>query len=415
MSPRILYNIFMRDFRKQKKRMTLTILAIAWGTISIMLLLAFGEGLKQQMSKNQKGIGEGIVILWGGQTSIPYEGLGRGRRIAFREEDVAYLQRRMPELKHVAGEYARWGVNMRYKDKVFGENITGLYPCYEDIRTHYPQAGGRFINDLDMQLKRRVVFLGDKLKEKLFGEEDAVGKQVLINSIPFTVIGIMQKKLQMSMYSGPDDQKASIPATTFAAIFGDQYLNLIIYQPREFDNMKGIEKRVFEVMGAKDKFDPKDEQAISVWNVAENEKEFSNIMIGLQIFLGIVGGMSLLIAGVGVANIMYVSIKERTREIGIKMAIGAKKKYILSQFLVEALSITAVGGFFGMSLSYVLTEAFKRIPIESEVLTFMGRPTVSPQIGLIVILVLGVIGFLSGIFPAAKASSVNPVESLRYE
>jgi len=405
----------MRDFRKQKKRMTLTILAIAWGTISIMLLLAFGEGLRLQMSKNQRGLGEGIVILWGGQTSIPFEGLGRGRQIRFMEDDVSYMQKRMPELRHVAGEYSRWGVNLRYKDKIFGQNVVGVYPCYEDIRTHYPQAGGRFINDLDMQQKRRVIFLGDKLKTKLFGDEDAVGKQVLMNSIPFTVIGVMEEKMQMSMYSGPDKEKASIPATTFSAIFGDQYFNLIIYQPKEFDNMKGIEKRLFEIMGAKHKFDPEDKQAISVWDVAANEKEFNNIMIGLQMFLGIVGGMSLLIAGVGVANIMYVSIKERTREIGIKMAIGAKRKYILGQFLVEAFSITGVGGFFGMSLSYILTETFKRIPIQSDVLSFMGRPTVSLEIGLIVIFVLGVIGFLSGIFPAMKASSVNPVESLRYE
>jgi putative ABC transport system permease protein len=415
MSPRILYSIFIRDFRKQKKRMTLTILAIAWGTISIMLLLAFGEGLKKQMLRNQKGLGEGIVILWGGQTSIPFEGLGRGRRIRFREEDVAYLKRRMPELRHVAGEYSRWGANLRYSDKVFSEHLTGVYPCYEDIRTHYPETGGRFINDLDMQLKRRVVFLGDKLKTKLFGEEDAVGKQILINSIPFSVIGVMQKKHQMGMYSGPDDSKASIPATTFAAIFGDTYLNLMILQPYEMDNLKGIEKRVFEVMGERHKFNPKDEQAINVWNVAENAKEFTNIMIGIQLFLGLVGGMSLLIAGVGVANIMYVSIKERTREIGIKMALGAKRKYILTQFLIEALSITFVGGFFGMSLSYILTESFKRIPIESEVLSFMGRPTVSGEVGLIVIIVLGTLGFLSGIFPALRAASVNPVESLRYE
>ena len=138
-------------------------------------------------------------------------------------------------------------------------------------------------------------------------------------------------------------------------------------------------------------------------------------MFGLQLFLGLIGGMSLLIAGVGVANIMYVSIKERTREIGIKMAIGAKRKYVLTQFMIEALSITFVGGFFGMAISYILTEGFKRIPIESEVLDFMGRPTVSLDIGLIVVLVLGVLGFLSGIFPAMRAASVNPVESLRYE
>ncbi|MCX6830287.1 MAG: ABC transporter permease [candidate division Zixibacteria bacterium] len=415
MNPKLLYNVFMRDFRKQKKRMTLTILAIAWGSISIMLLLAFGEGLKSQMLNNQRGLGEGISIMWGGQTSIPFQGLGKGRPIRFTSDDVEYLQRRMPELRHVAGEYTAWGTNIKYKDKIFSERVTGVYPCYEDIRTHYPMSGGRFINNLDMEQKRRVVFLGDELKTKLFGAEDAVGKQVLINSIPFMVIGVMQKKNQMSMYNGPDAACASIPATTFAAIYGYQYFSLMIYQPKDISTSAAVETRVYEVMGAKHKFDPKDERALSIWDVAQEAREFSNIMMGIQIFLGLIGGMSLLIAGVGVANIMYVSIKERTREIGIKMAVGAKRKYILIQFLVESLSITAVGGFFGMSLSYILTEAFKRIPIQSDVLDFMGRPTVSAEIGLIVVAVLGVIGFVSGIFPAAKAASVNPVESLRYE
>ena len=261
MNPKIVYNVFIRDFRKQKKRMTLTILAIAWGTISIMLLLAFGEGLKDQMFRNQRGLGEDIVILWGGQTTIPFQGLGRGRRIRFTEEDVDFLKMKMPELKNVGGEFTNWGVSMRYKDKVFAEHLTGVYPCFEEIRTHYPQAGGRFINDLDMKQKRRVVFLGDKLKEKLFGEEDAIGRQVLINSVPFTVIGVMIKKHQMSMYSGPDEQKAVIPATTFAALFGYRYLNLMIYQPKNPNDTKSIEKRVFEVMGARHKFDPKDKQA----------------------------------------------------------------------------------------------------------------------------------------------------------
>ncbi|MCX6825713.1 MAG: ABC transporter permease [candidate division Zixibacteria bacterium] len=410
-----MYNIFIRDFRKQKKRITLTILALAWGTISIMLLLAFGEGLRSQMSKNQHGLGEEIVILWGGQTTIPYQGLGRGRRIFFTSEDVDYLKWRMPELKEVAGEYAHWGVNIRYKDKVFAIHITGVYPCYEDLRTHYPQAGGRFINNLDMELKRRVVFLGPELKQKLFGEEEAIGKQVIIGSVPFTVIGIMQSKMQMSMYSGPDNDKASLPATTFAATFGDRYLNLIVYKPKDLSNTKNIEKRVFEVMGEKYRFDPNDKEAIYVWDVAEGIREFNKIMLGLQIFLGFVGGMSLLIAGVGVANIMYVSIKERTREIGIKMAVGAKRKYILFQFLIESLLITSVGGIGGMSVSYILTEIFKRIPIQSEVLNFMGRPTVSFEIGLIVVAILGLLGFVSGIFPAMRAASVNPVESLRYE
>lgn len=395
--------------------MLLTVMSIAWGTIAILLLLAFGEGITIQMNKNSKGLGDGIVIVWGGRTSKVFQGLGLGRRIRFTEDDMNYLKRRMPELKHVAGEYINWGINYKYGDKVFGERVTGVYPCYEEIRTHIPEAGGRFLNKIDMEKKRRVIFLAWGIKRKLFGDEDPIGKQVLLNAVPFTVIGVMKEKIQMGSYSGPDENLGAIPATTFSALYGRRYFNHIIYQPHEFNNMEGIEKRLFEVMGARYKFDPTDEKTLSLWDTVSGARQMSNMMLGIQIFLGLIGGMSLLIAGVGVANIMYVSIKERTREIGVKMAMGAKRSLILTQFLIESILIVGVGGAAGMSVSYILTEGFKRVPIESDVLDFMGRPTVSLEIGLIVIGILGIVAFIAGIFPAMKAASVNPVESLRYE
>ncbi len=405
----------MRDFRKQKKRITLTLIALAWGTISIMLLLGFGEGLHRQLTINTKGLGEGLVVLWGGATSKPFKGLGKGRPIEFTDDDIDYLTRKMPELKCVGGEYSRWGIAVKYQDKVLSEHVTGITPNYEQMRNHIPQMGGRMINQEDIKLRRRVVFLGADLKERLFGDTDPIGKQITLNNIPFTVVGVEIKKLQMNMYSGPDGDKASIPITTFSTVFGNRYLETLIYSPNSFDNMKSLEKRVFEVMGSKYKFDPTDDKAMWVWDVVGEQKEMNNILLGIQIFLGIIGGLTLLIAGVGVANIMYVSIKERTREIGIKMAVGARKSYILTQFLFEALLITFLGGFFGMSVSYILTEGFRRIPIKSDVLDLMGRPTISWEIGLAVIVILGIMGGLAGLFPAIKASSVNPVESLRYE
>jgi putative ABC transport system permease protein len=165
------YAVFVRDFRKQKKRITLTIIALCWGTISIMLLLGFGEGLHRQLSINQKGMGEGIAVLWGGQTTIPYHGLGKGRPIMFRPDDVEYIKTRVPELKEVGGEYHRWGVSLRHDKKVISEHVNGVTPNYEEMRNHIPQTGGRMINELDMKLKRRVVFLGDRLLERLFGAD----------------------------------------------------------------------------------------------------------------------------------------------------------------------------------------------------------------------------------------------------
>ena len=415
MQPSIIYNVFVRDFRKQKKRITLTLVALGWGTISIMLLLGFGEGLQEQLTINQKGMGEGIMVIWGGSTTIPFKGLGRGRSIDFAEEDVEYLRRRMPELKHVAGEFSRWGVTIKYKDKVLNEHITGIYPNFKNMRTHIPQQGGRMINEFDMKLKRRVTFIGNELAERLFGEEDPIQKDILISGSPFTVVGVMKEKMQMNSYGGMDEAKASIPATTFATIFGYRYYNNLILAPEDPSQTEAVEARLFEVLGAKHKFDPKDDKALWVWDVVASQKEMTNMLFGIKLFLGIIGGLTLLIAGVGVANIMYVSIKERTREIGIKMAVGARKSYILAQFLIEALIITFFGGFGGMAVSYILTEAFKRVPMESEVLDFMGRPTISLEIGIVVISILGVMGILSGFFPALKAASVSPVESLRYE
>ena len=411
----VIYNVFIRDFRKQKKRITLTLVALAWGTISITLLLSFGEGLHRQMTINSKGLGEGIAIMWGGQTSIPFKGMGKGRRIRLLPEDIDYLKTRIPGIKEIGGQYDRWGVTLKYGDNIVVEHVVGIPPNFEQMRNYIPESGGRMINDKDVKLRRRVAFIGGDLKQRLMGDDDAVGKQIAVNSIPFTIIGVMKEKLQTSSYGGMDEDILAIPHTTFVAIFGDPYLDEIIYQIRNLNENKLVERKIFEAMGARKKFDPDDDRALSVWDTVAMNREFDNVMLGIKIFMIIIGGLTLLIAGVGVANIMYVSIKERTREIGIKMAVGARRSYILWQFLLEALLITFAGGTLGMAISYVLTEGFKRLPVESEVLDFLGRPTLSFEIGAIVVGILSIMGVLSGLFPALRAASVNPVESLRYE
>jgi putative ABC transport system permease protein len=411
----LIFRLFLRDLKKQRKRITLTLMAIVWGTISIVMLLAFGEGMKRSLNKAQHGMGKDIVVMWGGQTSIPYQGLGKGRRIHFVDEDIELIKKKVPEIEAAGGEYNSWGVSITYKDNTVSERVNGVYPSYEEMRAHYAQAGGRFINDLDMQHRRRVVFLGSKLQERLFGKEDAVGKTIVMNNIPFVVIGVMIEKMQMGMYNGPDEDKATIPATTFQAIWGQKYLQDIVYQPRDATQIEEVKKKVSKVMGGKYKFDPEDKEALWLWDVIEGQKIFNKVLMGFQIFLGIIGGMTLLIAGVGVANIMYVAVKERTREIGIKMAMGAKRLHIMSQFLLEALIITILGGLLGVFFSLVIVKIWGAIPMEADWAQWLGQPVISMNIAVITSMILGVIGTLAGIFPSRRAASVNPVESLRYE
>jgi len=412
----LIFRLFLRDLKKQRKRITLTLMAIAWGTISIVMLLAFGEGLKRSLNKARHGMGQDIVVMWGGQTSIPYQGLGKGRRIHFIDEDVELLKKKVPDIEAISGEYTRWGVSLTYKKNTVSEMVTGAYPSFEDMRAHYAEMGGRFLNDLDMEHKRRVVFLGNKLKERLFGKgEDAIGKTIILNNIPFTVIGVMIEKMQMGMYGGPDWDKATIPATTFRAIFGHKYLHNIVYKPKDVSQVEEVKRKVSEVMGGKYRFDPKDKEALWLWDVIEGQKIFNKVLMGFQIFFGILGGMTLLIAGVGVANIMYVAVKERTREIGVKMALGAKRFHIMGQFLCESLLIAILGGALGIILSVIMVRIWGVVPVKADWMKWLGKPTISLQIATITSAILGAIGILSGIFPSRKAASVNPVESLRHE
>jgi putative ABC transport system permease protein len=383
-----------------------------------MLLLAFGEGLHRQLSINQKGMGSNIVVMWPGQTSKAFEGLGKGRPIRFLAEDAEFLRQSIPEIGTIGYEDDRWGIQVIYKDRVLSEHVVGCTPEYEDMRNFIPQRGGRMINDLDMAERRRVAFLGWALASQLFDDNDPIGKVVMVSGVPFTVIGVMSEKIMMGNYGGMDSDHLVIPFTTFKAIFGGQYIDNMVFRATKPELTTAVKRRIFETLGARYRFDPTDDRAIAMWDTVESSREFQNMLIGIKMFLGIIGGLTLLIAGVGVANIMYVSIRERTREIGIKMAVGARRGLILTQFLLEALLITFIGGAVGIGVSYALTEAFKLIPMNpqtADVLEFMGRPTVSFEIGTAVVVILGILGLVAGLFPALRAASVSPVEALRYE
>lgn len=415
-SLKVILALFAKSAQIQRKRAYLTIAAIAWGTVAILLLLAFGEGLRHQLDKNRRALGSNIAILWPGETSKNYKGLPIGRPIRPTQDDVLWLRKRLPEAKTVIGETVSWRTQLTYGTKVRNTRVIGTNWEYGDTRVNYPQAGGRFFGPLDEREKRRVIFLGTDVAKELFGEEDAVGKTLLVNNSPYTVIGVMQNKIQMGAYGGPDKSNAVIPYTTFRAQFGRDRLNTMLIEVEKPEDMKPTLDRMHQVLGPKLGFDPTDDQAFGVWDTVESSKITNNITMGIQIFLGVVGALTLLIGGVGVANIMYAVVKERTREIGVKMALGAKSGWIVGPFLLEGLLYTLVGGFLGIVLATLLVTAASFIPVENnEVMGFLGKPTLSWEIGLMTSGILGLIGLAAGYFPAKRAASIDPAATLRYE
>lgn len=412
----VIFSLFASAGQLQKKRAFLTIASIAWGTVAILLLLAFGEGLKLQLDKNRRAMGENIAVLWPGETTKAWKGLPPGRPIRPRVDDLEFVRGRMPEFKSVIGELVSWRTSVAYERKTINGRINGVNWEYGEARKHYPVAGGRWLSPEDQIQRRRVAFLGDELATDLFGKVDPVGKTILINNAPYIVIGVMQHKTQMGSYQGPDAQHACIPISTFRAQFGRERLNNMLIETHKPEEMVGALKKFNEIMGPKLGYDPTDERAFGTWDTVKSAKISRMMTGGIQMFLGIVGALTLLIGGVGVANIMFAVIKERTREIGVKMALGAKARWIIWPFVLEALVYTFIGGAFGIIIATILVAAATWLPVESNrVMGFLGRPTLSPQIGIATSAILGLIGLLAGYFPARRAARVDPAATLRYE
>jgi putative ABC transport system permease protein len=411
----VILQLFLASARLQKKRATLTIASLAWGTVTILLLLAFGEGLKRQMMSNEQAMGNNLAVMWPGETSKPYKGMPEGRSIKPRVEDVDYARERLPELDAIWIELTSWRTAMTYGRKTVNARVIGTRWDYGDARKHFPKGRGRFLDPSDEEEKRRVVFLGDELAKDIFGPEEPLGKSVLINNWPFMVVGVMQRKNQSSTYGGPDKNHAVIPQSTFRAILGDQ-VNVVVFRVKKTDDMPAALRRFNEVMGPRLGYDPDDPRVWGLWDTVKSQRTQEKIMIGLEIFFGVIGALTLIIGGVGVANIMYAVVKERTKEIGVKMALGARRGWITGPFILEGLVYTLVGGLFGALIAILIVTGLSFLPIEgNDVLEFMGRPTLSWPIGLATIAILGTCGLLAGYFPARRAAGIDPASTLRYE
>jgi putative ABC transport system permease protein len=408
---------FWSEYRKRRKKAALITFALFWGTLSILLLMAFGQGMSAQFRVAFSGLGDTLIMVYGGQTSLEFEGLPKGRQISLYPEDIDFLRERIPEIWRIVPESYSF-LQVSANGKEINRTVHGTTAEFGLMRTQVPRMGGRFLNAADVAAGRKVAFIGWKVAADLFGTEDPIGKPIVISRIPFTVIGVLQKKIQDSMYNGPDADQIYLPFYAYSQIDNRRRINQIHIQPRTAAQSKLIEARVRTILGRKYRFDPDDRYATSFWNTIEDAKQGMAIFKGIEIFLGIIGALTLLIGAVGVTNLMYAVAKERTKEIGIKLAIGARRRVIIQQFFQETLFVFAKGTFWGFVTAFNIVHLIRLAPINYDsfgIEAYLLRPVFSFQIFAAYLAILGVLVFLSGIFPALRASRSNPIESLRYE
>ena len=398
-----------RDIRSQKLRTFLTMFGIVWGTVSVSLLLAFGKGLQRQMIVNSSGIGDAICIAWPGLTSVPYEGLGKGRKINLNEEDVEAIRQEARGVNMISSEYSKT-LKLNYGAKTIAIDISGVSPEFGPMRNLLPQKGGRFINPSDMAEQRRVLFIGNKMAEDIFGKDvEGVGKTVMLGGSPFLLVGVLESKVQNSSYSGRDNQKGFIPGTTFRAITGEKWVDNLIYQAKVVGETEQVSDDVRRVIAQRQRFDPEDKEAFSVWDTTENLKFFATFFLSFRLFLGIIGSFTLIVGGIGVSNIMNVVVEERTKEIGIKMALGARDRWLLRQLLLETLLITGLGGAFGFAISFAVCGIFPKFGVGE----YVGNPDLSLSVAALTAAILGLTGLIAGYFPARDASRLDPVVAMK--
>jgi putative ABC transport system permease protein len=400
----------LRDLRSQKLRSFLTGFGIVWGTVSVSLLLAFGEGLHAQTYKNQAGIGENIAIIWPSMTSLPYEGLGKGRPIRVTQEDVDALRAETPHLLDISSEFRR-SMKLVYGSRTLSVDVAGVEPGYGAMRAVIPAAGGRFLNVLDEDRRRRVAFVGDKLAADIFDGGRTVGERLLLGGAPFLVVGTLQPKQQNSNYSGRDENKVFIPASTFRALTGTEEVSNVIAKATSAAHAGPLVDGIRELLARRHRFDPADEEALMVWDTTEGFQMLDRFFVAFRLFLGVVGSLTLVVGGIGVSNIMNVVVEERTREIGIKMALGARPRSVLRQLMAETMIVTAVAGLAGGLIAAGLCAVFPSFGLTE----FIGDPELSPQVVALTAGLLAVIALAAAWFPARDAARLDPVVAMKME
>ena len=398
-----------------KRRTMLTMFGIAWGIISITIMVAAGEGLGKGIQKNQETFGKDVMIVFSGRTSMQAGGLRSGRAVRWMEDDYLQVQQDTPACKYVMPEL---GHNIQVRSLFNSGDIQTVasLPAFTEIRS-ITTANGRFYNDEDNAEARNVAFLGSDAKKQLFAEREAVGGTIWMNGIPYTVIGVMKNKTQNSSYDGADTRKIFIPFNSMKRDFPNKppavehSIDRLLAAPWSLETHAECVRQIRRSLGRLHKFDPRDKEAVPIWDTVKNAQANRMIIVGMEAFMGAVGVATLFLGGLGVMNVMLVSVRERTREIGVRMALGATRRSILRQFFLETIIVVALSGGAGLLISYGFCALVNLLPKAP----FFEGLLASWKLGALSVTLLGLISVLSALYPANRAASVDPIEALRFE
>lgn len=408
----------LESLRRNLLRSALTMLGIIWGLTTVVLLLGYGQSLGNSVLSAFLGIGNNVIMFWGGQTSMQAGGERAGKRVRFKYEDIAAIREEVDLIKGVSGEVDE-GPGFKYGDKVVSISSKCIQMPYGEMR-RLRVVDGRFFEEGDFLEHRRVVIFGPHAAKKVFGNRNPVGEYVGVNGQQFLVIGMLENKIQDSSNNGPDSENAFFPYETAADVLGFRDPDMIVFQPLRPELHIKAKNAVRAVLAARHQFNPKDEKATPDWDTVEDVAEITQFSIALQVILGLIGALTLGVGGVGVMNIMLVSVTERTREIGLRKALGARKRDIAIQFLMEALVLTFLAGVLGMLFATLLAHAIPPMPLYSEMYKTANNEgdiilETSTPVMASSFLILSAVGVFAGLWPALKAAGMDPVEALRYE
>src|SRR3954468_5853677 len=400
--------------RHNRRRTALTMLGMAWGIATVVMLLAYGNGFGQACANIFANFGTKLVIVVPGQTSMQAGGQKSGIPVRFTQEDVETLLTNLPQISHITPSVDKQS-SVQYDTRIFTWTVTGNDPSVFDVRS-LKMDQGRFYNLEDQIQRARVAVIGSEAKEKLFSGRNAIGERIRLDGLSFEVVGVLSAKMQ----EGNDDinRVVYVPFTSISDLKDTHYLDTIWFNYQTPEYLR-IEPAVRTILAGQHKFNSSDRQAVRVFNLMTQLHQFEIITLGLKILMGFIGTLTLGIGGVGLMNIMLVSVRQRTREIGVLKALGARSRYILMQFLAEALTITFIGGVLGVILAYTVALSVGRLTLYSAFAKNGEagdiRLIIAPGTLIASTIILGAVGLISGMVPAFRAARLDPIEALRHE